>query len=77
MATIDPVIKCYEEITDAEWIMFRWQEVTTFSDIRQSFLRLGVRPLDESIKMAGGTIEDVKRYRWALDPDSIGYKRHD
>lgn len=60
------IIKSYEEITDAEWIMFRWEEVTTFSDPRQMFLRTRVRPLDESIKMAGGSIKDLEPYRHAL-----------
>lgn len=74
MATIEPIIKCYEDITDAEWIMFKWEDVTSYSDPRQQFLRMGVRPLDESIRLAGGTIEDVKPYRWALNLDSVGYK---
>lgn len=66
MATIEPVIKFYEEISDAEWIMFKWEEVTTFSDVRQRFLRCRVRPLDESIRMAGGSIKDLEQYRHAL-----------
>ena len=77
MNTLEAVVKAFKDITYAEWIMFKWIEVTTYADTSQRFMRTGARPLDEAMNFAGGTIKDLEKYVWALDPDSIGYKTND
>ncbi len=59
--------KKYSEITHAEWIVFRWTEVTSTMDKEPMFLRGLQRPLDEAMKLSGGSIKTLQPYLWALD----------
>ncbi len=62
-----PKPKKYSEITHAEWIMFEWVSVTTWMDKEPVYIRGLPRPLDEAMKLAGGSIKDLQPYLWALD----------
>ena len=59
--------KKYSAITHAEWICWNWIDVTYLHESESHYLRGLQRPLDEAIGLAGGTIEDLKPYLWALD----------
>ncbi len=60
------MLKKYSEITHAEWIVYRWIEVTEQTDDESRFIRGLQRPLDEAMKLAGGTIEKLQPYLWVL-----------
>lgn len=62
-----PIVKNYHDITHAEWILFEQIPVTAFGDSESRWMRGHPRPLDEAMKLAGGTIKDLQPYLWALD----------
>lgn len=63
------MIKKQSEIFIAEWIVYRWFEVTEPQDEEPKYLRGYPRPLDEAMGYAGGTIEKLRQYLWVLDED--------
>ena len=63
--------KKYSEITHAEWILYHWIDVTANSDAESKFVRGTERPLDEAMKLAGGSIKDLAPYLHALKPSQI------
>ena len=64
------IVKNYMDITDAEWILFEQIPVTAFGDSVSRWMRGQPRPLAEAMKLAGGTIKDLRPYMWALDDNS-------
>lgn len=60
------IIKKYSEITHAEWIIYNWIQTTVMSSDEPEFLRGLERPLDEAMKLSGGSIETLKPYLWVL-----------
>lgn len=53
-------------IRNAEWICWTWIDVTEQGDTESMFIRGRQRPLDEAMKLAGGSIRDLEPYLWAL-----------
>lgn len=66
--------RAYSTITNAEWICWRWIEVTECGDIESQFVRSTQRPLTEAMKLAGGTINNLTPYLYALRLDEHGRK---
>lgn len=62
-----------DDITFAEWILYTWIDVTIISSSRSCFVRGRRRPLDESMRLAGGSIKDLRPY--LRDLDLIDLKR--
>lgn len=62
-----PVIKAYHEISLAEWIIWIWHDCTEIQQAESHFIRFRQRALDEAMKLAGGSIEDLKPYLWAAE----------
>ena len=61
------IIKKYSEITHAEWIIYNWIQTTYASSPEPEFLRGLPRPLDEAMRLSGGSIETLKPYLQILD----------
>ena len=59
--------KKYSEITHAEWICWDWIDMTLITENESHYLRGLQRPLNDAMEYAGGTIQDLKPYLWALD----------
>lgn len=59
--------KRFSEITHAEWICYHWIDVTTIGDAGSKYIRGTKRPLDEAMRLSGGSIETLQPYLWALD----------
>lgn len=52
----------YSQILFWEWIIYRFAEVTTVGDLEPMFVRTWERPLDESMRLAGGSIKVLDEY---------------
>jgi len=59
--------RAHSEIKNAEWICWTWIDVTQNDDTESMFIRGRQRPLDEAMKLAGGSIHDLEPYLWALN----------
>ena len=57
----------FDDITYAEWICYDWVEIRTMGTLEGHWICLGRRPLDESMKLAGGSINDLKPYLEELE----------
>jgi|AMWB02.1.fsa_nt_gi hypothetical protein len=56
----DNTVKKHSEMTASDWIVYRWAEVTWMSDSEPRYARGLPRPLDEAMKLAGGSIKDLE-----------------
>lgn len=63
-------VKSHDSITFAEWILYNWISVTTFSDKQPEYIRGHLRPLDEAMRLAGGSIKDLRPYMRDLEKQS-------
>lgn len=54
--------KKISNISLAEWVVYRWFEVTTISEEEPVYVRSRRRPLDEALTMLGGRVELLERY---------------
>jgi len=50
---MEKIIKPITEITRDEWILYQWQDITTYSDSVRMLLRGHFRTPDEGAKAAG------------------------
>lgn len=64
------IVKKYSELTHAEWIIYNWIQTSVWSSNEPEFLRGLPRPLDEAMRLSGGSIDTLKPYLWVLDKDN-------
>ena len=63
----------YNEITDAEWIVYDWQAVRVLGDGEEFWMCIGRRGKDEAMRLAGGSMEDLQPYLEEIEKDAQMY----
>lgn len=64
---VDKILKKYTDITNAEWILYTWTFEGATATGEPVYIRNTLRPLDEAMRLSGGSIETLKPYLRAVN----------